>query len=193
MEFQHLGALALFAFVSTMTPGPNNIMLMSSGAKVGFVRTIPHMLGVSLGFALMVVLVGAGLMGVLAAMPQSQTLLKCLSLAYLCYLALKIANSDHSKQETEFQPMTFMAAAGFQWVNPKGWSMALTAVTLYSHGHWQEVGIIAGVFLILNLPSVSLWAAAGTQLQRWLTTSRRVKGFNLTMAGSLLLSMLPMV
>ncbi|HFQ5303324.1 TPA: LysE family translocator [Vibrio vulnificus] len=194
MELSQLSALALFAFVSTFTPGPNNIMLMTSGANVGFVRTIPHMLGITLGFAVMVMLIGVGLMGLFHSYPLSHQILKYLSLSYLVYLAAKIALSGKASERKDFKPMSFLQAASFQWVNPKGWTMALTAVSVYSTGsQWWELVLIAGVFILANLPSVSLWTAAGTQLQRWLTTQTRVKSFNISMALLLLLSTVPML
>ncbi|HAU8296503.1 TPA: LysE family transporter [Vibrio vulnificus] len=194
MELSQLSALALFAFVSTFTPGPNNIMLMTSGANVGFVRTIPHMLGITLGFAVMVMLIGVGLMGLFHSYPLSHQILKYLSLSYLVYLAAKIAFSGKASERKDFKPMSFWQAASFQWVNPKGWTMALTAVSVYSTGsQWWELVLIAGVFILANLPSVSFWTAAGTQLQRWLTTHTRVKSFNISMALLLLLSTVPML
>ncbi len=156
MELSQLSALALFAFVSTFTPGPNNIMLMTSGANVGFVRTIPHMLGITLGFAVMVMLIGVGLMGLFHSYPLSHQILKYLSLSYLVYLATKIAFSGKASERKDFKPMSFLQAASFQWVNPKGWTMALTAVSVYSTGsQWWELVLIAGVFILANLPSVS--------------------------------------
>lgn len=194
MELSQLSALALFAFVSTFTPGPNNIMLMTSGANVGFVRTIPHMLGITLGFAVMVMLIGVGLMGLFHSYPLSHQILKYLSLSYLVYLAVKIAFSGKASERKDFKPMSFLQAASFQWVNPKGWTMALTAVSVYSTGsQWWELALIAGVFILANLPSVSFWTAAGTQLQRWLNTHTRVRSFNISMALLLLLSTLPML
>ncbi|HAS6249465.1 TPA: LysE family translocator [Vibrio vulnificus] len=194
MELSQLSALALFAFVSTFTPGPNNIMLMTSGANVGFVRTIPHMLGITLGFAVMVMLIGVGLMGLFHSYPLSHQILKYLSLSYLVYLAAKIALSGKASERKDFKPMSFLQAASFQWVNPKGWTMALTAVSVYSTGsQWWELVLIAGVFILANLPSVSFWTAAGTQLQLWLTTHTRVKSFNISMALLLLLSTVPML
>lgn len=194
MELSQLSALALFAFVSTFTPGPNNIMLMTSGANVGFIRTIPHMLGITLGFAVMVMLIGVGLMGLFHSYPLSHQILKYLSLSYLVYLAAKIAFSGKTSERKDFKPMSFLQAASFQWVNPKGWTMALTAVSVYSTGsQWWELALIAGVFILANLPSVSFWTAAGTQLQRCLTTHTRVKSFNISMALLLLLSTVPML
>ncbi|WP_440887398.1 LysE family translocator [Vibrio sp. WZ-1] len=194
MEYHQLGALALFAFVSTFTPGPNNIMLMTSGANVGFKRTIPHMLGITLGFAAMLILVGIGLMGLFHAYPITHRVLKILSLTYLLYLTYKIATSSKTEVKDNYQPMSFLGAVAFQWVNPKGWSMALTAITVYSSGgSWLELAFIAGIFCLANLPSVTFWTAAGMQLQRWLTTSKRIKSFNYSMAALLLLSTIPMI
>ncbi|EJG2026206.1 LysE family translocator, partial [Vibrio parahaemolyticus] len=173
MEYHQLGALALFAFVSTFTPGPNNIMLMTSGANVGFKRTIPHMLGITFGFGAMLILVGIGLMSLFHAYPLTHSILKVLSLSYLLYLTYKIATSDKTEAKHDFRPMSFLGAVAFQWVNPKGWSMALTAITVYtSGGSWLELTFIASIFCLANLPSVTFWTAAGMQLQRWLTTSR---------------------
>ncbi len=194
MELQQLGALLLFACVSTFTPGPNNIMLMTSGANVGFARTIPHMLGVALGFAFMVMLVGVGLVGIFNTYPLSHQILKYVSLAYLIYLAAKIAMSGRAKEVDDFTPLTFLAAASFQWVNPKGWSMALSAVTLFSSGGaWLELGIIALAFTLANIPSVSFWTLAGQKLQHWLITPVRIRSFNISMAILLIASTVPMI
>lgn len=109
-------------------------------------------------------------------------------------LTYRIATSDKAEATRDFRPMSFTSAVAFQWVNPKGWSMALTAITVYSSGDaWLELTVIAGIFCLANLPSVTFWTAAGMQLQRWLTTDKRVKGFNYGMAGLLLLSTIPMI
>ncbi|KOO04587.1 LysE family translocator [Vibrio nereis] len=194
MEFQQLSALALFAFVSTFTPGPNNLMLMTSGANVGFNRTVPHMLGITLGFGFMVLLVGVGLIGIFNAYPITHTVLKWISLTYLLYLALKIALSGKTESKDNYKPMTFLGAASFQWVNPKGWSMALSAVAIYSsQGQWQELLLIAMMFMLANLPSCSFWVIAGQQLQKWLTSQTRVRAFNIGMAMLLIGSTFPML
>ncbi|UPQ89735.1 LysE family translocator [Vibrio sinaloensis] len=194
MEIEQFAALIVFAFVSTFTPGPNNLMLMTSGANVGYKRTLPHMCGIAFGFAFMVLLVGLGLSAVFAAYPLAHMILKYVSLAYLAYLALKIALSGQSKDVTNFKPMSFLAAASFQWVNPKGWSMALSAVTLYSNGGGVlELAVISLTFLTVNFPSGSFWILAGRELQRWLTTQFRVRSFNIAMALLLVGSTLPMI
>lgn len=195
MEYQQLIALATFAFASTATPGPNNIMLMTSGANVGFVRTIPHMLGITLGFSLMVLLVGAGIMGVFSAYPVVLQTLQIGCLIYLIYLAIKIARSrPNGDLASEYKPMSFLAAAGFQWINPKAWSMALAAISVYNViASWSGVLIIAGVFALVNIPSVTLWTFAGRQSKGLLNNPKRIIAFNYLMAGLLLASTLPMI
>ena len=134
MNIEILTALATFAFVSSITPGPNNLMLMSSGANFGFKLTIPHMLGVSLGFVIMVCLVGAGLIQIFDIYPITYQVLKVFSVIYLVYLAYKIATSKPIEDQkiNNTKPFSFLQAAMFQWVNPKAWTMALTAISVYS-------------------------------------------------------------
>jgi threonine/homoserine/homoserine lactone efflux protein len=195
MMLDTLPALALFALVTSVTPGPNNLMLMASGANFGFRRTVPHMLGVSLGFAMMTFLVGAGLTGLFQTYPVAVTALEVVSVAYMLWLAWKIAHAAAPKdRQAGGTPMTFLQAAAFQWVNPKAWAMALTAVTV--HAPDRSMGAVAAVALIfgaINLPSVSLWTLTGQQLRRVLTNPRRLTIFNWTMAGLLVLSLAPVL
>ena len=188
-------ALALFAFVSSITPGPNNLMLMASGANFGFRRTIPHMLGVALGFVFMVILVGAGLIQVFDAFPVSYTVLKATSVIYLLYLAWKIANAGPAETgDAKGRPMTFVQAAAFQWVNPKAWALALTAISAYAPDQslWA-IFVVAALFGAVNLPSVSSWAVLGQQMARLLTNPRRLTVFNWTMALLLVASLYPVI
>ena len=195
MTHDILLALITFAFVSSITPGPNNLMLMASGANFGFRRTIPHMLGIGLGFTFMVLLVGAGLVQVFDRFPVSYTVLRGASVLYLLYLAWKIAHAAPVKgQAAKGVPMTFLQAAAFQWVNPKAWAMALTATTAYSPEQTlQAILIVAVVFGAVNLPSVSTWTVLGQQMARVLTNPRRLLIFNWTMAGLLVLSLYPVL
>ena len=125
--------LISFAFVSSITPGPNNLMLLASGVHFGFVRTLPHMLGIGIGFTLMTFLVGLGLGEIFKLVPALYTGLKYLGAAYMLYLAWKIANSSPIREsETVGRPMTFLQAALFQWVNPKAWVMAVYAIVTYT-------------------------------------------------------------
>jgi threonine/homoserine/homoserine lactone efflux protein len=192
-------ALAAFAFVSSITPGPNNLMLMASGTNFGFVRTIPHMLGVSTGFTLMIVLVGAGLAKVFELYPIAHIVLKYASCAYLLWLAWKIATSAppgaKGDGEAKTQPMSFVQAALFQWVNPKAWTMALTAVSAYTLPADPIVSllVVAGVFGAINLPSTGSWALLGTQLRRFLGDPAKLRAFNVTMALILVATLYPIV
>ncbi|WP_299566110.1 LysE family translocator [uncultured Sulfitobacter sp.] len=195
MTAQLILSLALFAFVSSATPGPNNLMLMASGANFGFVRTIPHMLGISVGFMVMLFLVGSGLVQIFDRYPVIYTLLKIASVLYMLYLAWKIANAAPVTKSAEAgSPMTFLQAAAFQWVNPKAWAMALTAISVYvGDAAVVWLALAAVLFAVVNLPSVSLWTVAGQQLQRILTNPRRLRAYNWTMAGLLVASLYPVL
>ena len=185
---QFIGLLG-FAFASSITPGPNNMMLMASGANYGFRRTIPHMLGVAIGFTVMIALVGVGLVGLFEAWPPAFTILKVVSAVYLVWLAWKIATSplpDAGDGDSTGTPMTFIQAALFQWVNPKAWTMALTAIAVYA-GSRDLLAVlgVAAVFGAINLPSVGIWAAMGQYLRRWLTDDSKRRAFNWGMAALL--------
>ena len=195
MELDILAGLVAFSFVSSMTPGPNTLMLMASGANFGFRRTIPHMLGIILGFMLMVFLVGLGLVQLFDRYPVSHSILKIASVLYMVWLAWKIAHSASPDARSEHsKPMTFMQAAAFQWVNPKSWAIALTAVSIYSDDdQLLSVGIVALVFGLINGPSASFWTVLGIQVKRYLTNPRRLRNFNWTMAILLVLSLFPVL
>ena len=197
MSYELFAGLAMFSFVSSITPGPNNLMLMASGANYGLRRTLPHMAGVALGFTAMVVLVGLGLLGLFDAYPLSYDILKVLSVIYLLFLAFKIATAGAAPGEDDGgertgTPMTFIQAVLFQWVNPKAWTMALTALSVYAPGQsLTAVLLVAAVFGAINLPCIAVWTLAGLQLQRVLTSRRRLVVFNVSMAVLLVLSLYP--
>jgi threonine/homoserine/homoserine lactone efflux protein len=196
MTFEIVTALGLFALVSSITPGPNNLMLMASGANFGFRRTIPHMLGVSLGFTLMVLLVGVGLVQVFNAFPVSYLVLKVVSVLYLFYLAWKIGTAAPYSGDPDSggAPFTFVQAVLFQWVNPKAWTMALTAVTVYSPSQSvAAMAFVAGVFGAVNFPCIGVWTTLGLQLQRVLTSQLRLRAFNIAMATLLVASLYPVL
>jgi threonine/homoserine/homoserine lactone efflux protein len=195
MTYNFITALTIFALVSSITPGPNNLMLMASGANFGFKRSIPHMLGISIGFVLMVFLVGVGLVQIFDLYPVSHLILKVVSVAYMSWLAWKIANAAPPKDgEAGGTPMTFLQAAAFQWVNPKAWAMALTAVTLYAPDRSiYAVALVALIFGAVNAPSVSVWTIMGQQLRRLLTKPARLRMFNYLMAALLIASLYPLV
>ena len=187
--------LATFAFVTSITPGPNNLMLMASGANFGFRRTIPHMLGVALGFVFMAFLMGIGLAELFEEFPWLHTVLTVVSILYLLWLAWKIAHAAPPEPgAAKGTPLTFLQAAAFQWVNPKAWAMALTAVTIYAPGDTAlAILAVAAIFGAINLPSVSTWCLLGQGLQRVLTDHRRLSVFNWTMASLLVLSLYPVL
>lgn len=184
-----------YAFVTSVTPGPNNLMLLASGVNYGVRRTVPHMLGISLGHALMVFLVGLGLARVFEEVAWSRPALSAVSVAYMLWLAWKIATAAPPEGSTRTgRPLTFLQAAAFQWVNPKAWFMALTAVTNYAAGTgWPALAVVAAVFAAVNLPSVAVWAVAGERLRGWLDQPRRLRAFNAAMAALLIASLVPLV
>lgn len=193
MNTDLLLALAGFAFVTSATPGPNNMMLMASGANFGLRRTLPHMLGVSLGFGVMVVLLGLGVDRLIATTPGLAQALKWLSLIYMLWLAWKIASAGGpATQRAGARPLTFLQAAAFQWVNPKAWAMALGALSAYAAGVGGAL-VVGAVFVMVNLPTVSIWAAMGQGLRSLLATPVRLRLFNVTMALLLIASMLPVI
>ncbi|MEO0567481.1 MAG: LysE family translocator [Pseudomonadota bacterium] len=195
MTYEIFAALVAFAFVSVITPGPNNLMLMASGANFGFRKTVPHMLGIGIGFPTMVVLVGLGVMQVFDLWPPSYTVLKFLSVCYLLYLAWKIANAaPPSEAATQGKPLSFLQSAGFQWLNPKAWSMALSAITLYAASRdIQAILLIAGIYVLVSVISTTSYTALGQQMRRLINNPTRLRLFNITMAGLLVLSLVPVL
>jgi threonine/homoserine/homoserine lactone efflux protein len=190
-------ALLVYAFVTSITPGPNNFMLLASGVNFGFVRTIPHMLGIGMGFLSLLLGVGFGLGAVLVAFPALHTGLKIAGGAYLLYLAWKIAMSRSMGKggEVQAQPMTFLEAAAFQWVNPKAWVMAITAMAVYTNpaAPFLSVLLISFAFALVNLPSVSSWAGFGMALRGFLSDPVRLKWFNIAMGVLLAVTLWPML
>ncbi len=195
MTYEIFLALCGFALVSSITPGPNNLMLMASGANFGFWRTIPHMLGIGIGFTVMIVVIGFGLIRIFDHFPIATTVLTVFSVTYLLWLAWKIAHASSPRTaESAGTPLTFLQAALFQWVNPKAWTMALTAITLYApQRSVSAIVLVAVIFGAINLPSVSCWTVLGQQMRRWLSSPRRLAAFNWTMATLLVLSLYPVV
>jgi len=189
--------VTLFSAASLSSPGPNNVMVAASGVNFGFRRTIPHMLGIAIGFAVMNLAVGLGLGRVFETYPQIHVVLKYLSISYLVFLAWKIANSGPVKEGgRRAEPFTFLQAAAFQWVNPKAWAVAVGAVATFTTvggNLLAEVVVMSLIFLLWTIPSASIWIFFGTVIGRFLHTPRRLKAFNWFMAGLLLLSLVPAI
>ena len=189
-------AFILFAAVMFFTPGPNNIMVMSSGLTYGFRRTLPHITGVVIGFAFMVGAVGLGFGTIFIAFPVLQVVLKYAGAAYLVYLAIMIAMSGPPKPgETGRGPMTFWQAAMFQWVNVKGWVAIIGTITAYAAIAGFPFNIVIQVltFLAMGTASITIWTLFGSALRPFLTSPRSVRAFNLAMAALLLASLYPVI
>ncbi len=190
-------ALILYTVVTSITPGPNNMMVLASGVNYGLRRTLPHILGISFGFAVMIVVVGIGLGTVFELYPLLNTLLRWVGAAYLVYLAYKIAGSDapNKPDSARVMPLGFLGAAAFQWVNPKAWVMALGAVAAYlpTHPSLASVAAIALLMAVINAPCVGIWAAFGVGIRQFLTKPAQLRVFNLTMAALLVVSLYPIM
>jgi len=190
-------AFIVFAAVMYFTPGPNNVMLLSSGLTHGFRRTLPHIVGITFGMAFMIAAVGLGLGTIFIAYPVLQTILKYAGAAYLIYLAAGIAMSGaaSSAQDNGRGPMTFWGAAVFQWVNVKGWVMVIGTITAYAaiaSFPWNIV-IQTAISLVMGASSTVAWALFGSALRPALTSSWAVRAFNIAMAALLLASLYPVI
>lgn len=186
-----------FAFSTTITPGPNNVMMMSSGVNYGIRASVPHWLGICLGFPLMVLLVGLGFGVIFERYPHLHQLIKVLGVIYLVWLAWHIASAEPKAiEQGKTKPFSFMQAALFQWVNGKAWVMAsgaIAAFTSVAGVYWQEVSIITLAFLAMAFPCVGVWLLFGAALRHVLTKPLFQRLFNMTMGFILLLSVLPVV
>ncbi|MGF1691534.1 LysE family translocator [Photobacterium kagoshimensis] len=182
-EWSFIVSLITFAVTMTGTPGPNNLMVTASGANFGYRRTVPHMLGIGCGLVSMILLVAAGLGVIFVQVPILHDGLRWLGSGYLLYLAWKIgvSSSGLTDTEQEAKPMSFMAAAIFQYVNPKAWMMSVTAISTFTFSgelYWYSVMAIAAIFFFVCYPCVSLWAGFGLFIRRWLAQAKTRKIFN---------------
>jgi threonine/homoserine/homoserine lactone efflux protein len=195
MDTQLFAALTLFAFVSSITPGPNNLMLLASGVNHGFRATLPHMAGISTGFFGLLAAVGLGLGLLFEQVPQLYTVLKWLGTAYLLYLAWGVATAEAPQDAQVGQPLGYWGAAGFQWVNPKAWVMAVGAFSSYVPAHSGSTLVLAAAawFAIVGIPAISLWALCGSRLRHWLRIPHYRRIFNGVMAILLVASLVPML
>lgn len=200
-----LTSLCLFAFVTSITPGPNNAMLFASGVNHGIRRTLPHLLGVTLGFTFMQLAVGLGVGVLFESVPGLYSILRALGLGYMLYLAWRIANAAPPAQldandapartfAATGRPMTFLEASAFQWVNPKALMMCVTAASAYSMPDRPIMGalLVTGVFFFAGMPCVALWVLLGRMMRGLLQDRKRLRAFNWAMAALLIASMAPM-
>ena len=187
----------LFAISAAITPGPNNIMLMASGLNFGIQKSIPHLLGVAIGFPIMIIIIGFGFELVFEKFPLLHDFIKIVGIAYLIYLAWRVATS--SKQSLEGAkpiPLRFWQAVLFQWVNPKAWVMATGAIAAYtslSADFFTQVMIIALTFMLVAFPCAGSWLVFGSSLKRYLQKPVYLQAFNVTMALLLIASIIPVV
>ena len=187
-----------FAFVAGFTPGPNNLLLAASGANFGIRRTIPHVLGIVCGFPLLVLAVGLGLGTVFQRHPEFHTVLKFGGAVFLVYLAWRIAMAGHgTSKKAPRRPMTFLEAALFQWINPKAWVFAVSAVATYTTVGGRasaEIAVILAICMLVTIGSTITWTGFGVWLNRFLQESpRTLRAFNVGMALLLILSIVPVV
>jgi threonine/homoserine/homoserine lactone efflux protein len=184
-----------YALVATCTPGPNNLMVLTSGANFGVARTVPHILGISIGFPVLILAVGFGLGFIFDAYPIVHVILKYVSLVYLVWLAWQIVRSERPEEKKEHaHPLSFLQAAAFQWVNPKAWAMIFGAMALFTTEGGNkplQVGIIAVLFGALCLPNGLVWALFGRAIAGFLADDRQRLWFNVVMAVLLILSVIP--
>jgi len=202
MNHDVLIAASLFSFVSSITPGPNNMMMLASGVNFGFRRSVPHWLGICGGFTFMLCAVGLGLHTLLADHPALYDVLRYAGSAYLVWMAWRLATAtavptsqEDDAPKSEARPLGVWAAAAFQWVNPKAWVMAVTAMSAYLPVRAQALDVVALALLfgVINLPCVACWAGGGAALRRFLQDPLRLRIFNISMALALLASLYPML
>lgn len=192
-------SIATFTLSTCVTPGPNNIMLLSSGLTFGYKRTIPHMAGIVIGFPLMILLVGIGLGIVFEKFPILLSILKVIGILYLFWMAYKIATNKTTveiKENDESKPFTFLQSALFQWVNPKAWIMGITAISIFvtsQENSLFQVLILSFIFMLSGVVSTNLWTSGGVVLKKFIKDESHVRKFNILMAFFLLLSVIPVI
>ncbi len=188
-----LPALLLFTASASFTPGPNNIMILSSGLNFGVRRSLPHLCGVCVGLAVMLIAVGSGVGYLFSKYQYIHEAIKIIGVCYLSYLAWKIATSAPSQQaDTLAEPLTFMQAALFQWVNPKALVMGTSAIATFTtvgSDLVPQIALIVLVFFIMAWPAVASWLMFGASLQRVLGNPNHQRRFNIAMALILMASM----
>lgn len=186
--------VTIFGIVASVTPGPNNIMLTASGSAFGFRRSLPHMIGITVGFPIVLLAAGFGLGEILLNNPQFHHVLKYAGATYLLYLAWRIAQTGRpSDGEAKARPLTFLEAAAFQWVNVKAWMISLSAIpafTTVGGNYYMELGLIALIFTSVSVLSVSIWCMFGVAIRRLIRTDETARIVNLILAGLVALSVL---
>jgi threonine/homoserine/homoserine lactone efflux protein len=181
-----LVGLVAFSFVSSVTPGPNNVLLWASGAEFGLLRTVRHILGTALGIGLMAIAAAAGLAALITTVPGLAIAMKVAGSAYLIYLAVRIAGAHGLTRGAIAHPLGLVQAAAFQVVNPKGWIFALGAITTFRPAELGPLAgsvVVAATMMAVVIPTATLWAAAGGSINQFLTSDRRRRAVSLALAA----------
>lgn len=195
-SYELLAALVLFMFAGSITPGPNTMLLFASAVNFGARATVPHMFGIGFGFAVMVLAVGLGLVSLFRLYPVIDTVLRVAGAFYLLYLAWRVAQAGEVKEgKGRARPMTFLEASLFQWINPKAWVLAVTAIVAYAPAEagLSAIAMVALVVVMVNIPCAFAWMLFGAGIRRFLSNPRALAAFNLAMAILLVLSLWPML
>jgi threonine/homoserine/homoserine lactone efflux protein len=194
---EHWFSMILFAVSTAVTPGPNTLLAMLSGLNFGIAKSLPLLFGISIGFSLMLFLVGIGLGQILTLYPTLSLIVNIAGLTYLLYLAWKIATSSvDNQQRKQTKPLNFFKGVLFQWVNPKAWVVCISAVSVYTTSgdlYFMQTTVLASIFLLIGLPCVGCWVMFGALLRQQLKHTRFIRGLNVAMALLLLTSIAPML
>ena len=191
--------ILFFAFATSITPGPNNIMVFNAGINYGFCKTIPHILGICLGFPIMLICVGLGMGSFFEKYVMLHKLFKIGAALYLIFIAWKIANTNNIRlsgcTNNKVGPISFWQASLFQWINPKAWIMAVVAVSTYTTigGNYYEIVRIAFIFIIVSFPCVSAWTIVGQYIRKFVTKEKYLKCINITSGLLIIMSLLPIL
>jgi threonine/homoserine/homoserine lactone efflux protein len=190
-------SILIFAISTTITPGPNNIMIMASGINYGIKKSIPHLCGICLGLPIMIIMIGLGFSIVFEMYPFLHQIIKILGVLYLVYLAWLIAKSSpKSFKNKKSHPMTFVQGVMFQWVNPKAWVIATSAISAYTNTSSSvntQIILISLIFLAVEFPCVGVWLVFGTGIKRFLKSEQMQRAFNICMALLLIASVMPVI
>ena len=196
MTLASLISFSMFALTAAVTPGPNNIMLAASGANYGFRRTLPHIIGICVGFGFLVIAGGLGLGTFLQNFPQFFSFVKLFALFFLLYLAWRIGTASSPEISKDSKPIRFHTAAFFQWINPKGLTVVISSIAAYTEtatSIWQALPLMVLIFVLVTAIGTCLWALLGTLISEFLANKKHRVAFNITMAFLLLVSMLPAI
>ncbi len=187
----------IYCIAMSGTPGPNNVMVLASAANFGFLRSQPHIWGINIGFSMMMFILALGLGTVFLAEPKIQLVLKTIGVAYMLWLAWRIATASGTGDgEAVGKPLTFLQAAAFQWINPKAWMMIMGAISVYGpagYSPFEKAAYLSIVMLVAGAPPTHIWAAFGVGIRRFLQNPKVLRAFNITMAALLVLSLVPML